>query len=284
MTSAPATLRGRSLHLARRPHPRPLITSGDLQELIDDQGTSSASPPTPRSSPRRCPRATPTTPRSRTSPRTARTSTRRSFARSRRTTCATRATSCCRCTRRPAARTAACRSRSTRASPPTRTRPSRRPRRCARRSTGPTCIIKIPATVEGLPAISQALAEGISVNVTLIFSLDRYRGVMNAFLTGLEQARRPATTCPRSTRSPRSSSPASTPRSTSAWTRSAPTRPRRSRARPAWPTPAWPTRPTRRSSPPRAGSARGRGCAQAAPAVGVHRRQGPRLPRHDVRR
>jgi len=50
-------------------------------------------------------------------------------------------------------------------------------------------LIKIPATVEGLPAISQTLAEGISVNVTLIFSLDRYRAVMNAFLTGLEQAR-----------------------------------------------------------------------------------------------
>jgi transaldolase len=53
----------------------------------------------------------------------------------------------------------------------------------------PNALIKIPATVEGLPAISQTLAEGISVNVTLIFSLDRYRGVMNAFLTGLEQAR-----------------------------------------------------------------------------------------------
>lgn len=50
-------------------------------------------------------------------------------------------------------------------------------------------MIKIPATVEGLAAISAVLAEGISVNVTLIFSLDRYRGVMNAFLTGLEQAR-----------------------------------------------------------------------------------------------
>ncbi|HLS39891.1 MAG TPA: transaldolase, partial [Ornithinicoccus sp.] len=45
------------------------------------------------------------------------------------------------------------------------------------------------ATVEGLPAISRTLARGISVNVTLIFSLDRYRAVMNAFLTGLEQAR-----------------------------------------------------------------------------------------------
>jgi transaldolase len=53
----------------------------------------------------------------------------------------------------------------------------------------PNVFIKIPATVEGLPAISQVLSEGISVNVTLIFSLDRYRGVMNAFLTGLEQAR-----------------------------------------------------------------------------------------------
>jgi transaldolase len=53
----------------------------------------------------------------------------------------------------------------------------------------PNLFIKIPATVEGLPAISQTLARGISVNVTLIFSLDRYRAVMNAFLTGLEQAR-----------------------------------------------------------------------------------------------
>jgi transaldolase len=53
----------------------------------------------------------------------------------------------------------------------------------------PNLFIKIPATIEGLPAISQALAEGISVNVTLIFSLERYRGVMDAFLTGLERRR-----------------------------------------------------------------------------------------------
>ena len=52
----------------------------------------------------------------------------------------------------------------------------------------PNVMIKIPATVEGLPAITQAISEGISVNVTLIFSLDRYRAVMNAYLTGLEQA------------------------------------------------------------------------------------------------
>jgi transaldolase len=53
----------------------------------------------------------------------------------------------------------------------------------------PNVLIKIPATVEGLPAITQALSEGISVNVTLIFSLERYRAVMNAFLAGLEAAR-----------------------------------------------------------------------------------------------
>ena len=50
-------------------------------------------------------------------------------------------------------------------------------------------LIKIPATQAGLPAIAQTIAEGISVNVTLIFSLERYRGVMNAYLDGLEHAR-----------------------------------------------------------------------------------------------
>jgi transaldolase len=50
-------------------------------------------------------------------------------------------------------------------------------------------LIKIPATLEGLPAITAVMAEGISVNVTLIFSLERYRAVMNAFLSGLEQAK-----------------------------------------------------------------------------------------------
>jgi len=49
-------------------------------------------------------------------------------------------------------------------------------------------FIKIPATLEGLPAITAVLAEGISVNVTLIFSLERYKAVMDAFLDGLEQA------------------------------------------------------------------------------------------------
>lgn len=49
-------------------------------------------------------------------------------------------------------------------------------------------MIKIPATVEGLEAITETIAAGISVNVTLIFSLERYREVINAYLTGLEKA------------------------------------------------------------------------------------------------
>ncbi|HEY3867296.1 MAG TPA: transaldolase [Actinocrinis sp.] len=52
----------------------------------------------------------------------------------------------------------------------------------------PNIFIKIPATREGLPAITATLARGISVNVTLIFSIQRYREVMDAFLDGLEQA------------------------------------------------------------------------------------------------
>lgn len=52
----------------------------------------------------------------------------------------------------------------------------------------PNLFIKIPATRKGLKAITSVVAEGISVNVTLIFSLDRYREVMDAYQTGLEQA------------------------------------------------------------------------------------------------
>ena len=53
----------------------------------------------------------------------------------------------------------------------------------------PNAMIKIPATVEGLEAIANTIGEGISVNVTLIFSLERYRDVINAYLAGLEKAK-----------------------------------------------------------------------------------------------
>src|ERR671929_826274 len=51
----------------------------------------------------------------------------------------------------------------------------------------PNLFIKIPATQAGLPAITSTIARGISVNVTLIFSLERYRAVMDAYLAGLEK-------------------------------------------------------------------------------------------------
>jgi transaldolase len=52
----------------------------------------------------------------------------------------------------------------------------------------PNLLIKIPATPEGLPAITASIAAGISVNVTLIFSLERYGEVIDAYMAGLEQA------------------------------------------------------------------------------------------------
>ncbi|HEV3360301.1 MAG TPA: transaldolase [Pseudonocardiaceae bacterium] len=53
----------------------------------------------------------------------------------------------------------------------------------------PNLFIKIPATPEGIPAITATIAEGINVNVTLIFSVARYGEVMDAYLAGLEQAK-----------------------------------------------------------------------------------------------
>ena len=50
----------------------------------------------------------------------------------------------------------------------------------------PNLLVKIPATPEGIPAIRRLIGEGISINVTLIFSLDRYEEVMDAYMSGLE--------------------------------------------------------------------------------------------------
>ncbi|CAM3777214.1 transaldolase [Nocardioides zeicaulis] len=52
----------------------------------------------------------------------------------------------------------------------------------------PNVMIKIPGTKEGWPAITETIAAGISVNVTLIFGLEQYRNVMEAYVAGLEQA------------------------------------------------------------------------------------------------
>jgi transaldolase len=59
-------------------------------------------------------------------------------------------------------------------------------RRLWREVNRPNVLIKIPGTDEGLPAIQQAIAEGININVTLLFGLSRYREVAEAFLSGME--------------------------------------------------------------------------------------------------
>ncbi len=51
----------------------------------------------------------------------------------------------------------------------------------------PNVMIKIPATIEGLPAITEAIASGININVTLLFSVARYEAVIDAYMTGIEQ-------------------------------------------------------------------------------------------------
>jgi transaldolase len=61
-------------------------------------------------------------------------------------------------------------------------------RKLFRKVNRPNVMIKIPATKEGIPAIEQSLADGININITLIFSLQRYQEVMNAWLGGLEKA------------------------------------------------------------------------------------------------
>ena len=59
-----------------------------------------------------------------------------------------------------------------------------------RRVSRPNVMIKIPATEEGLPAIEQMIYEGVNINVTLIFSLERYRAVTEAYIRGLEHRKR----------------------------------------------------------------------------------------------
>jgi len=48
-------------------------------------------------------------------------------------------------------------------------------------------LIKVPGTIQGLPAVTELIAQGISVNITLIFSIDRYKKVLDAFASGLEK-------------------------------------------------------------------------------------------------
>ncbi|MDT5348595.1 MAG: transaldolase [Mycobacterium sp.] len=114
----------------------------------------------------------------------------------------------------------------------------------------PNLFIKIPAMEDGLSAITAVIGQGISVNVTLIFSVERHRLVMDAYLAGLEIAKAAGhdlSTIHSFTPSRRSSSPGSTPKSINAWRASALRRRSRCVARRGWPTPGWPTPPIRKS-------------------------------------
>ena len=91
--------------------------------------------------------------------------------------------------RHATARTAGSPSRSTRAWPTTPTATVAEAKQLAWLVDRPNTLIKIPATKAGLPAITEVIGRGISVNVTLIFSLERYREVMDAYLAGLEKAK-----------------------------------------------------------------------------------------------
>ena len=62
-------------------------------------------------------------------------------------------------------------------------------REWVKRIDRPNLLVKVPATAEGVPAITRLIGEGISINVTLIFSLERYRQVMEAYVLGLEALR-----------------------------------------------------------------------------------------------
>ena len=149
----------------------------------------------------------------------------------------------------------------------------------------PNVFIKIPATREGLPAITAVLAEGISVNVTLIFSLERYRAVLDAFQSGLEQAQANG----------HDLAPIASVASFFVSRVDTAIDPRARRDRHA--RGRGPARQGRdRQRPPRLRALRGgrrrrpldgagrRRRAPAAPAVGVDRRQGHGVPGHAVRR
>ena len=86
--------------------------------------------------------------------------------------------------------------------------------RAVGRLARPNVMIKVPATEAGIPAIEELTARGVNVNVTLLFSFDRYEQVIDAYLPASSAGSPPGSRSTRSPRSRRSSSPASTPRPT----------------------------------------------------------------------
>jgi hypothetical protein len=133
----------------------------------------------------------------------------------------------------------------------------------------PNLLVKIPATGEGVPAIQAMIAEGRSINITLIFSLARYAEVIEAYLAGLETFARRGV-------DPADEEAGSTPRSTVAWTPSAPATRWRCGAWPRSPRPSWPTGCSVTASPAGGGSAWPPGAPSRSGRCGRRRR--PRTP------
>ncbi len=151
-------------------------------------------------------------------------------------------------------------------------------------STAPTCTSRSPRRSRASRRSRAAISEGISVNVTLIFSLDRYRAVMNAFLRAWSRPVRRASTCRASSPWRASSSPGWTPTSTSSWTPIGTDEAKGcAEGRPRQRPPRLPGLRGGLREPPLDGPGRRRR-ARAAAAVGLHRGQGPDLARHPLRR
>ncbi len=163
----------------------------------------------------------------------------------------------------------------------------------------PNVMIKIPATDAGLPAVADCLAEGISVNVTLIFGADRYTQVWDAFLGGMERAAAAGRDLGRIasvasvfvSRVDGAVDPlldeAHTARAAALRGTAALGGGRQTSAPPpSFPPPRPPGLRTPREGPggPALAGPRGPRRPPAAPAVGVDRREGPRLQRHPLRR
>ncbi len=166
-----------------------------------------------------------------------------------------------------------------------RHREDRSPRRgrCGGWWTGPTCSSRSRPPRRACPRSPSAWREGISVNVTLIFSLQRY-GAGHRRVHGRPGAGRGRATCPGSARWPRSSSAGWTPRSTAGWTSSARRRRAalRGKAAVANARLAYELFEQRLASD-RWPALRGQRGPAAAAAVGIDQHQGPGLPGHDVR-
>ena len=149
----------------------------------------------------------------------ARSPSRRRSVRSPPTTCAAPATSCARPTTRAAASTAGCRSRSTRAWPTTPATTIAEAARLWWLVDRPNLLIKIPATLAGLPAITRSLSRGDQRQRHADLRLDRYREVMDAYLARAGAGEAPTGTTCRTIHSVASllRRPGSTPRSTRGW-------------------------------------------------------------------